>query len=141
MLTSRKAGHPPLTTDSGPAHGAKDWPRDLGGWRQPASSMVTLIPRLLPGGRSRPWTPLFILARFWAQLATTLGLMIPGVTFVAIYYRAANFFISHASLVLNMPCGNSQVAQWVKDLGLSLLWHGPLLWRWFSHWPGNFCMP
>ena len=27
------------------------------------------------------------------------------------------------------------LTQWVKDLVLSLLWHG------FEHWPGNFHMP
>ena len=33
------------------------------------------------------------------------------------------------------------VAQWVKDLALSLLWLGSLLWWGFSTWPGNICMP
>ena len=30
---------------------------------------------------------------------------------------------------------NSLVAQWVKDLVLSLLWLGPLLWHRFDPWP------
>ena len=29
----------------------------------------------------------------------------------------------------------------VKDLSLSLLWLGSLLWHRFDPWPGNFCMP
>ena len=33
------------------------------------------------------------------------------------------------------------MARWVKDLVLSLLWLGSLLWRGFNSWPGNFCMP
>ena len=32
------------------------------------------------------------------------------------------------------------MAQCVKDLVLSLLWHGLLLWHRFSPWPRNFCM-
>ena len=36
---------------------------------------------------------------------------------------------------------NSLVAQQVKDLELSLLCLGSLLWRRFDSWPGNFCMP
>ena len=32
------------------------------------------------------------------------------------------------------------MAQWVKDLALTLLWLGLLLWRRFNTWPGNFCM-
>ena len=32
------------------------------------------------------------------------------------------------------------VAQWVKDLVLSLLWFSLLLWHKFNPWPGNFCM-
>ena len=34
----------------------------------------------------------------------------------------------------NKMTGSSQVAQQVKDLALSLLWHQ------FDPWPGNFCM-
>ena len=30
------------------------------------------------------------------------------------------------------------MAQWVKDLALSLLWLGSLLWYHFGPWPGNF---
>ena len=33
------------------------------------------------------------------------------------------------------------MAQWVKDLVLSLLWLGSLLWHGFNPWPGNFRMP
>ena len=29
----------------------------------------------------------------------------------------------------------------VKDMALSLLWLGLLLWIGFDPWPGNFCMP
>ena len=36
--------------------------------------------------------------------------------------------------------GSSLVAQWVKDLALSLLWLWLLLWHKFSPWPGNFHM-
>ena len=36
---------------------------------------------------------------------------------------------------------SSLVAQRVKDLELSLLWRGALLWRWFNPWPKNFLMP
>ena len=36
---------------------------------------------------------------------------------------------------------SSLVVQWVKDLALSLLSHGPLLWCEFDPWPENFCMP
>ena len=36
---------------------------------------------------------------------------------------------------------NSQVAQWVKDPALSLLWFGSLLWLGFDPWPGIICMP
>ena len=32
------------------------------------------------------------------------------------------------------------LAQWVKDLALSLLWQWLLLQRMFNSWPGNFCM-
>ena len=32
------------------------------------------------------------------------------------------------------------MAQWVKDLVLSLLWLGSLLWNWFDPWPWNFCI-
>ena len=31
-------------------------------------------------------------------------------------------------------------AQWVKDLALSLLWLGPLLWCGFDPWPRKFYM-
>ena len=34
---------------------------------------------------------------------------------------------------------SSLVAQWVKDLALSLLWLGSLMWCGFHPWPGNFC--
>ena len=34
----------------------------------------------------------------------------------------------------------SHVAQWVKDLALSLLWLCLLLWHGFIPWPGNFPM-
>ena len=37
--------------------------------------------------------------------------------------------------------GSSLVVQWIKDLVLSLLQLGSLLWRAFDAWPGNFCMP
>ena len=33
------------------------------------------------------------------------------------------------------------MAQQIKDLELSLLWLGSLLWHWFNPWPWNFCMP
>ena len=33
------------------------------------------------------------------------------------------------------------MAQWVKDLALSLQWLGPLLWCGFNPWPRNFHMP
>ena len=33
-----------------------------------------------------------------------------------------------------------QVAQWVNDPMLSLLWLELLLWRRFDHWPQNFHM-
>jgi len=36
---------------------------------------------------------------------------------------------------------SSLVAQWGKDLALSLLWLRLLLWLRFSSWPGNFHMP
>ena len=36
---------------------------------------------------------------------------------------------------------SSLVAQWVKDLALSLLWLRPLKWCRFDPWPGNFYMP
>ena len=36
---------------------------------------------------------------------------------------------------------SSLLAQWAKDLALSLLWHGLLLWLKFNPWPGNFHMP
>ena len=32
------------------------------------------------------------------------------------------------------------MAQWVRDLALSLLWLGLLLWHGFDPWPGNFHM-
>ena len=35
---------------------------------------------------------------------------------------------------------SSLVAQWVKELALSLLCLGSLLWHRFDPWPGNFCM-
>ena len=37
--------------------------------------------------------------------------------------------------------GSSLVAQWVKDLTLSLQWLGSLLWLGFDPWPGNSHMP
>ena len=37
--------------------------------------------------------------------------------------------------------GRSFVAQWVKDLELSLLWLWLQLWSGFNSWPRNFCMP
>ena len=38
--------------------------------------------------------------------------------------------------------GHSLVAQWVKDLRLSLLWPWLLLWQRLDPWPGNyFCLP
>lgn len=33
---------------------------------------------------------------------------------------------------------NSLVAPWVKNLALSLLWLGSLLWNGFDAWPGNY---
>ena len=42
---------------------------------------------------------------------------------------------------LEMDLWSSRVAQWVKDLALSLLWLGLLLWCRFDPWPGNFCRP
>ena len=33
------------------------------------------------------------------------------------------------------------MAQWVKDLALSLLWLGSLLWHKFDPWPWNLHMP
>ena len=49
------------------------------------------------------------------------------------------FFPQNYSLTLTLELkkdwGSSQVAQWVKDLVLSLLWHR------FDPWPGNFYMP
>ena len=36
---------------------------------------------------------------------------------------------------LEMDLWSSRVAQWVKDLALSLLWRG------FDPWPGNFHIP
>lgn len=36
--------------------------------------------------------------------------------------------------------GGSLVAKWVKDLALSLLWLGLLLWHRIDRWPGNVCM-
>lgn len=36
---------------------------------------------------------------------------------------------------------SSLVAQWVKDLALSLQWFGPLLWHGFNSWPGNSYVP
>ena len=33
------------------------------------------------------------------------------------------------------------MVQWVKDLALSLLWLGSLLWCQFKPWPRNFHMP
>ena len=33
------------------------------------------------------------------------------------------------------------MAQWVKDLALSLLWHWLLQWHGFNPWPRNFHMP
>ena len=36
---------------------------------------------------------------------------------------------------------SSQVTQWVKDLALSRLWFGSLLWHRFSPWPQNVRMP
>ena len=41
---------------------------------------------------------------------------------------------------LEMDLWSSRVAQWVKDLALSLLWLGSLLWYMFNLWPRNFCM-
>ena len=35
---------------------------------------------------------------------------------------------------------SSLVAQWVKDLALSLLWLGSLLWHRFHPWTGKFSM-
>ena len=32
------------------------------------------------------------------------------------------------------------MVQWVKDLGLSLLWLRSLLWHGFDYWPGDCCM-
>lgn len=40
-----------------------------------------------------------------------------------------------------MIWGSSLVAQWVKDLALSLQQLGSLLRDEFSPWPRNFCMP
>ena len=37
-----------------------------------------------------------------------------------------------------MNMGSSFVAQWVKDLALSLQQLGSLLWCGFDLWPGNF---
>ena len=37
--------------------------------------------------------------------------------------------------------GRSLVVQWVKDLSLSLQWHGLLLGDGFDPWPRNFHMP
>ena len=34
--------------------------------------------------------------------------------------------------------GSSLVAQWVKDMALSLEWLGSLLWLGFDPWPRNF---
>ena len=36
---------------------------------------------------------------------------------------------------------SSMVSQWVKDLALSVLWLGSLLWHGFDSWTGNFHMP
>ena len=37
--------------------------------------------------------------------------------------------------VIKLLLGSSLVAQWVKDLALSLLWLRSLLWRGFDSWP------
>ena len=44
-------------------------------------------------------------------------------------------------LLFKKTSWNSLVAQWVKDLALSLLWLGLLLWHEFNSWPRNFQMP
>ena len=36
---------------------------------------------------------------------------------------------------------SSLVAQWVRDLGVSLMWLWLLLWCRLDPWPGNFHMP
>ena len=33
------------------------------------------------------------------------------------------------------------MAQWIKDLALSLLWSGSLLWRGLDPWSRTFCVP
>lgn len=40
-----------------------------------------------------------------------------------------------------LSVGVSLLAQWEKELALSLLWLRLLLWHWFSPWPRNFHLP
>ena len=49
--------------------------------------------------------------------------------------------LTYAHYYQNKGFYSSLVMQWVKDLALSLLWLGSLLWRRFDTWPGNFHMP
>ena len=46
-------------------------------------------------------------------------------------FRRIPYLFKHSLKVL---FGSSLVAQWVKDLAFSMLWHG------FYPWPRNFCM-
>ena len=65
-----------------------------------------------------------------AQCPTAQGpLSFPGSTPAGIWPQ-----VSAVCLKIDTP-GSSRVAQWVKGLVSSLLWHG------FDPWPGNFCMP
>ena len=51
------------------------------------------------------------------------------------------FLSSNISCLKNNLGGGPLVAQWVKDLALSLLWLWSLLWHEFDPWPRNFHIP
>ena len=46
----------------------------------------------------------------------------------------------HTHNIYSCSSWSSLVAQWVKDLALSLQWFGLLLWPGFDPWPGKFHM-
>ena len=64
-------------------------------------------------------------------------------TFVCVCAYECLFFFKWKGTrkIKTVELWSSLVAQWVKDLMLSLQWFVPLLWHGFSPWPENFNKP
>lgn len=91
-----KAWPPTVTTDTSACLQAE------GAWRRSGSAVATLTPDCTQG-QVEPWdTPSWLNPGHNLQ---HLRAVQPRVTFLNIYYKIENGFISHAGPILNMLCG------------------------------------